>query len=207
MKCSPFQQINGISDTVLQNNIAHLTTCVNFSADVMPTQSNNELINPIVDSFKNSIGFKRIAGRSKLVDDPIVRDYLQSMHLQAVVGSERKFKLPESMMSLPIEVLNLIPDNQAEIKCVVDFYHNMATVIVKILDSYVKKSCKQGRIRTDADFKYLAKKLNSNILYKELQAKRIHELRITEHMKQKVKQYVITYMLKFGKVYRKKSID
>lgn len=158
MKCLPFQQINGISNTILQNNITHLAMCVNFSGGVMSTQSNNELIDPIVNSFMNSIGFNRTSARPKLVDDPIVKDYLQRMELQ-VVGPKRKFKLPESMMSLPIEVLNLVPDNQAEIKCVVDFYHNMATVIVKILDSYVKKNCKQGRIKTDADFKFLAKKV------------------------------------------------
>jgi hypothetical protein len=47
--------------------------------------------------------------------------------------------------------------------------------------------------------------LNSNILFKELQVKKVEELKITDSVKQKVEQYIKKYMLKYGKVYRRKS--
>jgi len=162
MKCTAFQEnINCLPDFVLPNNTPHLATCIHALPDVKSTLSNNELINPIVQNFKNSLSLRKITKRSRFIDDPIVRDYIQSTKLQVLetIGTKRKHKLPESILSLSNEIINLVPDNEVEIKCIVDFYHSMASVIVKILDSYVKKNCKQGRIRNDADFKYLAKKV------------------------------------------------
>lgn len=160
MKCMPFNKKDNLSDIELQQTakrIAHYLS-MNYSTDVLPTTLPiRELIDPIVDNFKTSINYRKTLGL-RLIDDPIVRDYIQRTQVQSHI-SKRKCKLPESMMSLPPEVLNLVPDNQREIKYVIDFYHSMATVIVKVLDSYVKKSCKQGRIKNDEDFKYLAKKV------------------------------------------------
>ncbi|XP_060855766.1 uncharacterized protein LOC132933510 [Metopolophium dirhodum] len=208
MKCLPFNKVDSILITELEQNAKLLaSTLAMDSTYVLPsTEANSELIDPIVQNFKNSISQKKSMIRANLVDDPIVRDYIQRTQSKSV-DTNRKCKLPESMMSLPVEVLNLVPDNQREIKYVIDFYHAMATVIVKVLDLYVKKSCKQGRIKNDDDFKYLAKKLNSNILFKELQVKKVEDLRISDSVKQKVEQYIKKYMLKYGKLYRRKSTD
>jgi len=159
MKCLPFNKVDNILITELEQNAQLLASTVGMdSTYVLPsTEANSELIDPIVQNFKNSISQKKSMIRANLVD-PIVRDYIQSTKSKPI-DTNRKYKLPESMMSLPGEVLNLVPDNQREIKCVIDFYHAMATVIVKVLDLYVKKSCKQGRIKNDDDFKYLAKKV------------------------------------------------
>lgn len=230
MKCLPFNKVDSISATELEQNVKILATSLgmNYSADLLSsTPPKSDIIAPIVEKFKNSI----ILNNSKILnkDDPVVLEYIRSKALLFELKS-RKYKLPESMMSLPIEILNLVPDNPKDIKNVVDFYHSMATVIVKVLDSYVKKSCKQGRIKNDEDFKYLAKKvifsvvkmflyvftkivytfsfylqLNSNILYKELQVKEVEDLKISESVKQKVGLYIKTYMCKYGKVYRRKS--
>jgi len=160
MKCLPFNKVDNILITELEQNAKLLASTLGMdSTYVLPsTEANSELIDPIVQNFKNSISQKKSMIRANLVDDPIVRDYIQRSQSKSV-DTTRKCKLPESMMSLPVEVLNLVPDNQREIKYVIDFYHAMATVIVKILDLYVKKSCKQGRIKNDDDFKYLAKKV------------------------------------------------
>lgn len=160
MKCMPFKKHDDFSDIELQQTAKCLANylSMNYSTDVLPTTlTSRELIDPIVDNFKTSINYRKTTVL-RLIDDPIVRDYIQRTQVQPHI-SKRKCKLPESMMSLPPEVLNLVPDNQREIKYVIDFYHSMATVIVKVLDSYVKKSCKQGRIKNDEDFKYLAKKV------------------------------------------------
>jgi len=160
MKCLPFNKVDNILITELEQNAKLVASTSSMdSTYVLPsTEANSELIDPIVQNFKNSISPKKSMVRANLVDDPIVRDYIQRTQSKTV-DTKRKCKLPESMMSLPVEVLNLVPDNQREIKYVIDFYHAMATVIVKVLDLYVKKSCKQGRIKNDDDFKYLAKKV------------------------------------------------
>ncbi|XP_050527182.1 uncharacterized protein LOC126897539 isoform X2 [Daktulosphaira vitifoliae] len=206
MKCSPFNKTDIISTTEEEQNIKHLANslCINYSTiSKVQDKLNSKLIDPIVENFKSSIKPKK---NRLIVDDPIVRDYLKRTQIDSL-KSIRKCKLPESMMSLPVEVLTLIPDSQREMKFVIDFYHAMATVIVKVLDSYVKKSCKQGRIKNDEDFKYLAKKLNANILFKELQAKSVEDLKISESVKHKVELYIKKYMLKFGKIYRRKTSD
>lgn len=159
MKCSPFYKDDDMSEFELQ----HLTMCGSSSTNViLPTEVSNELIPTIVDQFNSSVPSTSTTSRANLEDDPIVRDYIRT---QKKISSskpriKRRCKLPESMMSLPPEVLKLIPDNQKEIKYIVDFYHAMATVIVKVLDAYVKKNCKQGRIKNDEDFKFLAKRVN-----------------------------------------------
>lgn len=159
MKCSPFNKVDNISATELEQNVKMLATSLslNYSADLLPsTSSNSELIKPIVESFKNSITLNN--SNSLFKDDPIVQEFKKHKAVLTELNV-RKYKLPESMMSLPVEVLNLVPDNPKDIKHVLEFYHSMATVIVKVLDPYVKKSCKQGRIKSDEDFKYLAKKV------------------------------------------------
>lgn len=158
MKCLPFNKMDNISVSELEQKAKTLAICLsrNYSSNKVPlTQStNDELIDPVVQNFKSSMTPKK----TNLVDDPIVRDYIQRTQMKTL-ESKRKCKLPESMSSLPAEVLNLIPDNPRELKCVVDFFHAMAKVIVKVLDFYVKKNCKQGRIKNNQDFKYLAKKV------------------------------------------------
>jgi len=167
MKCSPFNKVDNILITELEQNAKCLASSISMDAtDILPSvEANSELIEPIVENFKNSISQNKSMVRGNIVDDPIVRDYIQRTQLKTV-ETKRKCKLPESMMSLPNEVLDLVPDNQREIKYVIDFYHAMATVIVKVLDLYVKKSCKQGRIKNDDDFKYLAKKVTFEVKFK-----------------------------------------
>lgn len=156
MKCSPFNKLDNISAIELEQNVKNMAICLSnsYSSNVssLPTSSNNELIEPIVDNFNSTML------RTNLSDDPIVRDYIQRTQTKSL-ELERRYKLPVGMRTLPPEVLRLIPDNLRLIRCVVDFYHAMATVIVKNLDSYVKKTCKQGRIKNDEDFKFLAKKV------------------------------------------------
>ncbi|XP_050438814.1 probable histone-lysine N-methyltransferase CG1716 [Adelges cooleyi] len=207
MKCLPFPKVDTIAAIAeKERNARNLATSLSlgyFPDSAAETQSSRELIDPIVNNYKSSLIAQNCKGRL-IANDPIVRDYLNRAR-QDSLKNARKCKLPESMMSLPVEVLNLIPDSLKEMKYVIDFYHSMATVIVKVLDSYVKKSCKQGRIKNDDDFKYLAKKLNANILFKELQARRVEDLKISEGVKNKVEQYIKKYMLKFGKVYKRKT--
>lgn len=156
MKCSPFNKLDNNLAIELEQNVKNMAISLSnsYSGNVssLPTSSNNELIDPIVDNFNCAVL------RTNLTDDPIVRDYIERTQTKSL-ELRRRYKLPLGMLALPPEVLKLIPDNQRLVRSVVEFYHSMATVIVKNLDSYVKKTCKQGRIKNDEDFKFLAKKV------------------------------------------------
>lgn len=162
LKCLPFNNTTGnILATELEQHVTNLASCssMNYSTNILSTnQLNNDIIEPIVNHFNASAAVRRTMGRVQIANDPIVMDYIQRTQLKTL-ESRRQYKLPESMMSLSEEILNLLPDNPREIKYVIDFYHGMANVIVKVLDSYVKTSCVQGRIKTNEDFKFLAKKV------------------------------------------------
>ncbi|KAL5242931.1 hypothetical protein ACI65C_010341 [Semiaphis heraclei] len=155
--------------------------------------TNDQIITPIVAKFKASRN-RRISLRDKSTELERLR-------------SQRNHKIPISMMSLSVDVLKLIPDNRKEMKKVIDYYHSMATVIVKTLGSYAKKTCQQGRIRNDEDFKYLAKKINENVLLKELQLKKVDKLKISDSTKDKVAEYIRKYMSRFGEVYKRKPSE
>ncbi|XP_060861460.1 uncharacterized protein LOC132938562 isoform X2 [Metopolophium dirhodum] len=155
--------------------------------------TNDQIITPIVAKFKASRN-RRISLRDKSTELEQLR-------------SQRNHKIPISMMSLSVDVLKLIPDNRKEMKKIIDYYHSMATVIVKTLGSYAKKTCQQGRIRSDEDFKYLAKKINENVLLKELQLKKVDKLKISDSTKDKVAEYIRKYMSRFGEVYKRKPSE
>lgn len=147
MKCHPLIRNEPKSNlqsstSVIQND--------NLEVEQSFETTNDQIIAPIVAKFKSSRN-RRISLREKSA----VLEQLRS---------QRKHMIPVSMMSLSVDVLKLIPDNKKEMKKVIDYYHSMATVIVKTLGSYAKKTCLQGRIRSDEDFKYLAKKVIAYII-------------------------------------------
>lgn len=160
MKCLPFNKVDNTSVTDAEQHVKNLAKelSLTFSNNLpSSTQTSSDLIDPIVETYKSNTRCNKNKIRGNL-DDPIVREYMNRSNLETL-KLNRKCKLPESMTALPSEVLQLIPDSPRELKIVIDFFHTMASVIVKVLDLYVKKSCKQGRIRNDEDFKYLAKKV------------------------------------------------
>lgn len=154
MKCLPFNKVDNISDIELEQNTNNSDICLTMNH----SDNNSVMIDSIVDNYNISISNKKNTVRSNFADDPIVKDYIQRTKLKTL-ESKYQFELPESMKSLPVEVLNLLPDSQREINIVINFYHSMATVIVKMLDPYVKKSCLRGRIKNKEDFKFLARKV------------------------------------------------
>lgn len=141
MKCHPFEVRNELklSTSTAQDNLQLSFPEQSFETNI------DHIITPIVNKFKASRS-RRLSLRDKANDLEQLRN-------------QRKNMIPESMMSLSVDVLKLIPDNKKEMKKVIDYYHLMATIIVKILGSYAKKTCQQGRIRSDEDFKFLAKKV------------------------------------------------
>lgn len=143
MKCHPFE-IRNIPKSLLKSSTVQGGD-LQFSLEQSSEMTNDHIIAPIVKKFKASRN-KRASPRDKAIDLEQLR-------------SQRKNMIPESMMSLSVDVLKLIPDSKKEMKKVIDYYHLMATIIVKILGSYAKKTCQQGRIRSDEDFKFLAKKV------------------------------------------------
>lgn len=146
MKCHPFE-IRNEPKSILQPSTSSIQGDNLQFPEVEQSfeTTDDQIITPIVAKFKAS-RHRRISYRDKSTD------------LEKLL-SQRKHMIPDSMMSLSIDVLNLIPDNRKEMKKVIDYYHSMATIIVKILGSYAKKTCQQGRIRSDEDFKYLGKKV------------------------------------------------
>lgn len=143
MKCHPFE-VRNKPKSILQSSIVQGDSS-QFSHEQSSEITNNHIILPIVKKFKASRN-RRASLRDKTL-------YLEQLR------NQRKNMIPESMMSLSVDVLKLIPDNKKEMKKVIDYYHLMATIIVKNLGSYTKKTCQQGRIRSDEDFKFLAKKV------------------------------------------------
>jgi len=143
MKCHPFE-IRNEPKSIFQPSTSAIQDVDNSQIPGLDT-TNDQIITPIVAKFKASRN-RRIILRNKSTELEQLRN-------------QRKHKIPISMMSLSVDVLKLIPDNRKEMKKVIDYYHSMATVIVKTLGSYAKKTCQQGRIRSDEDFKYLAKKV------------------------------------------------
>lgn len=141
MKCHPFEVR---SELKLSTSTAQDNLQLPFPEQSFETNIDN-IITPIVNKYKASRS-RRLSLRDKVIDLEQLRN-------------QRKNMIPESMMSLSVDVLKLIPDNKKEMKKVIDYYHLMATIIVKILGSYAKKTCQQGRIRSDEDFKFLAKKV------------------------------------------------
>ncbi|XP_060834189.1 uncharacterized protein LOC132917458 [Rhopalosiphum padi] len=189
MKCHPFE-IRNEPKSILQPSTSAIQGDDNFQIPGLDS-TNDQIITPIVAKFKASRN-RRISLRDKSIELDQLR-------------SQRKHKIPISMMSLSVDVLKLIPDNRKEMKKIIDYYHSMATVIVKTLGSYAKKTCQQGRIRSNEDFKYLARKINENVLLKELQLKKVDKLKISDSTKDKVAEYIRKYMSRFGESYKKKS--
>lgn len=148
MKCHPFTRDEPKS--ILQSSVSVIEDHNLHIVERSFETTNDQIITPIVAKFKASRN-RRISLRDKSV-------------ILEQLRSQRKHMIPVSMMSLSVDVLKLIPDNKKEMKKVIDYYHSMATVIVKTLGSYAKKTCLQGRIRSDEDFKYLAKKVNVYII-------------------------------------------
>lgn len=149
MKCHPFEIRNEPPKSILQFTSANLgdqSQCLEQSVD----SNEDQIIAPIVSKFKASR--KRIKLRQNSKDF----DQFQS---------QRKYAIPMNLVHFPVDILKLIPDNRKEMKKVIDYHYSMANVIVKTLGSYAKTTCQQGRIRSDDDFKFLAKKVNIFIHY------------------------------------------
>jgi len=147
MKCHPFE-IRNEPKSILQPSTSAIQSDDSLLEQSFDSTNIDQIISPIVAKYKASRS-RRMHLRNKSIDLEQLR-------------SQRTHMIPVSMMSLSVDVLRLIPDNRKEMKKVIDYYHSMATVIVKTLGSYAKKTCQQGRIRSDEDFKYLAKKVSKN---------------------------------------------
>lgn len=150
MKCHPFE-IRNEPKSILQST----TSTIQSSNLQLPLveqleSPNDQIIRPIVAKFK--------ASRRRRIS---LQDNLSEQLEQ--LRSRRKHKIPLSMESLSLDVLKLIPDNEDDIKKVLNYHNLLVRVVVKILGPYSKKPCQQGRIRNDDDFKYVAKKVNINL--------------------------------------------
>lgn len=84
------------------------------------------------------------------------------------------------------------------------FRMKLSNVVVNCLNPFFKVDCKSGRILTTEDFKYLARKLTHGILTKELSHLKDEEtLQCNDSVKIKTKEYIRSYMKKFGPVYKR----
>jgi len=84
------------------------------------------------------------------------------------------------------------------------FKSKISAVVVNSLNPFQKNDCKQGRIRTQDDFKFLARKLTHGLLMKEIQRiKDEDKLDCNDSVRTKVKEYIRMYMKKFGAYYER----
>ncbi|KAG8179351.1 hypothetical protein JTE90_007623 [Oedothorax gibbosus] len=88
------------------------------------------------------------------------------------------------------------------------FRTKMSTYIVHCLNVYRKPDCKVGRITSNEDFKYLARKLTHYAMTKEMkQCKSVEDLDCNEQVMHKAKDFIKKYMAKFGSKYIRKEKD
>ncbi|XP_078343740.1 histone-lysine N-methyltransferase SETD2-like isoform X2 [Oculina patagonica] len=84
------------------------------------------------------------------------------------------------------------------------FRMKLSNVVVNCLNPFFKVDCKSGRILNTDDFKFLARKLTHGILMKELSHLKDEEtLQCNDSVKIKTKEYIRSYMKKFGPVYKR----
>ncbi|KAF2368332.1 WW domain [Trinorchestia longiramus] len=102
-----------------------------------------------------------------------------------------------------------IADNSERARKIKDLFRSrMATFIVSVLNPYRRADCKQGRINTTDDFKYLARKLTHFVMVKELkQLPSIEDLDCSESVKHKTKDFVRKYMAKYGTSFKRDPLD
>ena len=70
-------------------------------------------------------------------------------------------------------------------------------MVIQILNPYRKADCKQGRIESNDDFKYLARKLTHGIVEKEMQRNSAPVLEMTDSIRAKTTSFVRGYMRKY----------
>ncbi|XP_055933527.1 histone-lysine N-methyltransferase SETD2-like isoform X2 [Argiope bruennichi] len=86
------------------------------------------------------------------------------------------------------------------------FRTKMSSYIVHCLNAYRKPDCKIGRITSNEDFKYLARKLTHYTMTKELkQCKSVEDLDCNECVMHKAKDFIKKYMSKYGSKYSRKE--
>ncbi|GFX81565.1 histone-lysine N-methyltransferase SETD2 [Trichonephila clavipes] len=86
------------------------------------------------------------------------------------------------------------------------FRTKMSSYIVHCLNVYRKPDCKVGRITSNEDFKYLARKLTHYTMTKELkQCKSVEDLDCNECVMHKAKDFIKKYMSKYGPRYSRKE--
>lgn len=102
-----------------------------------------------------------------------------------------------------------------------DLSFQLSKTVTSCLDQHRKSDCKYGRITCAEDFKYLARKVRTEIkeakmchsliffqltyglTEKESGRKRKGKLEFTSSVKTRVKEYIRQYMKKIGPVYKK----
>lgn len=86
--------------------------------------------------------------------------------------------------------------------CKEKFREKLSCLVVKLLQPYLRKDCKYGRIEDTADFKHLARKFTHTIMEKEMsRATKLEELDLDKRIKVKTQDYVTRYMQKFHGIY------
>ncbi|XP_065176280.1 histone-lysine N-methyltransferase SETD2-like [Sycon ciliatum] len=76
------------------------------------------------------------------------------------------------------------------------FRADVSVVVIQLLNPYLKPDCKQGRIQSPDDFKYLARKLTHEIVQKEMKHKPSARPELTGTVRDKVTKFVRSYMKK-----------
>jgi len=126
--------------------------------------------------------------------------------------STREILTPEPKLATPrhstpaaptITAADTSTTSEAEKKAKDRFAKQMSAVIVKTLDPFRNPKSK-GHIKTNEDFKHLAKKLTYVIYSKERrQVRSAEDLKITDKMKEKAGDYVRKKMNNYGKEYKR----
>jgi len=88
------------------------------------------------------------------------------------------------------------------------FRARVAGCIVAVLNPYRRPDCRQGRITSNDDFKYLARKLTHFVLVKELkQLGSVEALDCSDSVKHKTRDFVRKYLAKYGAAFRRDPSD
>lgn len=87
------------------------------------------------------------------------------------------------------------------------FRDKLSRLVIKLLQPYLRRDCKNGHITNNNDFKHLARKFTHTILEKEIsRTTKLEELDLDKRIKSKAHEFVSKYMLKFEGPYSR-SMD
>ncbi|CAL1261725.1 unnamed protein product [Larinioides sclopetarius] len=122
--------------------------------------------------------------------------------------SHKKHSKKKSTTTAPADTSSNPVNSEIAKKIKELFRTKMSSFVVQCLNPYHRDDCRVGKITSNEDFKYLARKLTHFVMAKELKhCKNVEDLECNENVKHKARDFIHKYMSKYGPIYKKEKCD